>query len=232
MHCIAYETDNPEKPVGYITQDERDGKWNKKIMYYDIVGECRTMSNKDIKRAFNIAMTTWDIEIDIVFKPSWVDQVTPDITLDFKSSDLDKLFKDSSGVLAYAYYPAQGTVSGKIVFNDDYIWDFSGKGIKAGDALAKGWINGTSNPDNVIKTYSIIAVLIHELGHSLGLTHDVSGNKEGTDVMDAYYSGADRFELSERDLFRILLKYPARKYSSWNAYGRLKNAIKRSKLRL
>ena len=119
-----------------------------------------------------------------------------------------------------------------MVFNDDYLWDFLGKGIKASDALKKGLIVGTNNPDNIIKTYSLIAVLIHELGHMLGLTHDASGNNEGLDVMDAYYSGVDRLNLSERDMFRIKGKYGSRIYKFWSRYGDLKRALKKSILRL
>ena len=83
-----------------------------------------------------------------------------------------------------------------------------------------------------MKTYSLIAVLIHELGHSLGLRHDVSGNSDGIDVMDAFYSGINRIELSERDLYRIHLKYKAEIYENWGRYERLKNAIRKAKLRL
>lgn len=48
--------------------------------------------------------------------------------------------------------------------------------------------------------------------------------------MDAYYSGSDRFELSERDIFRIVSKYGNRIYSRWSHYGRLKKAIARGNL--
>lgn len=233
MRCNLH-TSTTHKVEFVETQDEWDGKWDKNVMYYEVIGECRTMSKKQVRKALNYAMTTWDIEIPIIFKPYWwgspVDK--PDITIDFKDKTNDKKFKDSPSVLAYAYFPAQGSVSGKVVFNNDYIWDYLGKGIKAGDALKKGWIEGTNSPDNIIRTYSLIAVKIHELGHSLGLRHDVTGNVDGVDVMDAYYSGEDRLELSVRDVYRIVSKYGNRIYSRWSHYGRLKKAIARSKKRL
>ncbi len=216
-------------------QTEWDGKWDKPVMYYEVIGTCRTMSNRQLRKALNYAMTTWDIEIPVTFKPVWFRgnrTQEPDITIDFKNRDTDQTFKDSGSVLAYAYFPAQGSYSGKVVFNDDYIWDFIGKGMKASEALKKGWITGTNNPDNIIRTYSIVAVLIHELGHSLGLRHDVSGNNDGTDVMDAIYSGKNRLELSTRDIYRIVKKYGNRIYSRWARYARLKKAMKRAKLRL
>ena len=211
-----------------------DGTSDKPVMYYEVIGTCRTMSKKQLRKALNYAMTTWDLEIPVTFKPYWygVTSTSPDITIDFKAKDSDQTFRDSGSVLAYAYFPAQGSYSGKIVFNDDYIWDNLGKGMKASEALKKGWITGTNNPDNIIRTYSVVAVLIHELGHSLGLRHDVSGNNDGTDVMDAIYSGKNRLELSTRDIYRIVKKYGNRIYSRWSHYARLKKAIKRAKLRL
>lgn len=216
-------------------QPEWEGKWNKPVMYYEVIGTCRTMTQKQIRKALNYAMTTWDLEIPITFKPVWFrgnNSSGTDITIDFKNKSNYETFRKSPTVLAEAYFPAQGSVSGKVIFNDDYIWDMLGLGINAGEALDKDWITGTNNRDNIIRTYSIIAVLIHELGHSLGLRHDVSGNNDGTDAMDAFYSGKSRLELSERDIYRIVSKYGNRIYSRWSHYARLKKAIRRSKLRL
>ncbi len=234
MKCTLHTSNSTNHPTEFIEdQTEWEGKWNKPVMYYEIIGTCRTMSRRQVQKALNYAMTTWDIEIPIIFKPYWrgapVDK--PDITIDFKGSNEDDHFKNHPSVLAYAYFPNQGNVSGKVVFNSDYIWDFQGKGIKAGNAFKKGWIDGTANPENTIRTYSIIAVLIHELGHSLGLRHDVTGNRDGIDVMDAFYSGKDRLELSVRDIYRIVSKYGNRIYSRWSHYARLKKAVRHAKLR-
>jgi len=210
--CNVYASNKNNNALEFIEdQPEWDGKWDKPIIYYKIIGECRTMTRREIRKALNYAMTTWDIEIPIIFKSAWWFLKTPDITIDFKGKNEDTVFRDKPSVLAYAYFPAQGSVSGQVVFNNDYLWDYLGR-------------------EN--RTYSIIAVLVHELGHSLGLRHDVTGNKSGIDVMDAYYSGEDRIELSERDISRIVAKYGARIYSRWNGYNRLKKAIARGKKRL
>lgn len=234
LNCVIH--DSKKHQIEFVeTQTEWAGKWDKPVMYYEVIGTCRTMSNRQLRKALNYAMTTWDIEIPVTFKPVWFRGnrgQRPDLTIDFKNRDADQLFKDSPSVLAYAYFPEQGSYSGKVVFNDDYIWDFLGKGMKASEALKKGWITGTNNPDNIVRTYSVVAVLIHELGHSLGLRHDVTGNSDGTDVMDAIYSGKNRLELSERDIYRIVKKYGNRIYSRWARYARLKRWLKRSKLRL
>ena len=67
--------------------------------------------------------------------------------------------------------------------------------------------------------------MAHELGHMLGLRHDVSGNKEGHDVMDAFYSG-DRYELSDRDIYRLRLKYVAEKFKRWGRYALFKKWLR------
>ncbi len=231
MKCIAYASTKKGKVVEFTVQDEWKGKWDKTQLMYDIVGSCRTMSDQDVKTTLNYATQTWEIETGIKCVSGW-GNVNADIRLDFKSSEQDELFKEKPSVLAYAYFPSQGSASGKIVFNNDYIWDALGKGILAKDALEKGWVKQITNPNAKLKTYSIVAVLIHELGHCFGLTHDVSGNADGTDVMDAFYSGIDRLELSPRDIERIKAKYGDRIYKSPTGYERLKNAIKLGKLRL
>jgi hypothetical protein len=215
-------------------QEEWAHKWPHKTMYYNVIGVCRTLSTKEVRKALNLAMTTWDLEIDITFKPAWYDKDVfgggaSNLTIDFKSSDEDDHFRERPSVLAYAYFPGQGSVSGKVIFNNDYIWTNNGKSIKGSKAMANGWIEN-ANPDSNLRTYNIINVLIHELGHSLGLRHDVTGNSDGADVMDAYY-GNDRKDLSERDIYRARLKYPARIFSRWSHYGRLKRWLKRAKLR-
>jgi hypothetical protein len=218
--------------VEHIEQGEWHGKWDNDILYYDLIQRCRTLSDSKVKKALNLAMTTWDIEIDITFKPAWFnpDANVPEITIDFADDTNDDYFKERPNVLAYAYFPSQGELSGKVVFNNEYIWSLDGESITAKEAFDKGWIDGFDNPNNLMKTYNIIHVLIHELGHTLGLRHDVSGNRDGVDVMDAFYSGA--LELSDRDIVRILLKYPRRIFSKWSHYARLKKALYRMKSRL
>jgi hypothetical protein len=230
--CIAY-ANNTNREFVETLQQEWAHKWPNKVMYYDIKDSCRTLSDKQVKKAFNLAMTTWDLEIDIKFKSLWGnrDGITKaNLKVEFKSSDEDDHFAAKPSVLAYAYFPGQGSVSGKVVFNDDYIWSMNGEPILAKDAIDKGWINPETPPGNMIRTYNIITVLIHELGHSLGLRHDVTGRSDGRDVMDAFYDGA--LDLSERDILRILLKYPRRVYSRSTHYGRLKKWLARKKARL
>ncbi len=212
-------------------QEEREGKWDKRIMYYNILNDCRTLTKKEVRKALNLSMTTWDIEIDIIFKPIWFNlwDSTPDIRVEFRNSVDDSLFKDRPGVLAYAFYPEQGSVSGLIVFNNDYIWSLNGKPISVKEAKKRGYkLKGDPPDESMLRTYNIIHTLIHELGHMLGLNHDA--HDDSKDVMDAFYNG--KHSLSDWDLYRILLKYNRRIFSRWSAYARLKRVITRMKARL
>ena len=139
------------------------------------------------------------------------------------------LFKERPSILAVAYMPGQGSFSGKVIFNNAYLWSLNGKPISVKEAKKRGYpVLGDPPDDQMLKTFNIIHVLIHELGHILGLRHDE--HHDSKDVMDAFYSG--KLELSLWDIYRILAKYPRRIFSRWNAYARLKKAFKRIKLRL
>jgi len=223
--CIAYATDSGREFIEE-TQEEWPHKWDKKIMYYQVVGVCRTLNNKTVRKALNYAMTTWDLEIDIKFKPYWYEPAfqTTNLTINFKNSDEDPFFKDRPTVLAYAYFPGQGSVSGKVVFNNNYIWSLNGKSISGKEAKAKGFIEFADDASR-IKTFNIITVLVHELGHSLGLKHDT--HKDSRDAMDAYYD--NMLGLSPWDIVRIRLKYPPRIFSRWSHYARLKKWLARKK---
>lgn len=101
-----------------------------------------------------------------------------------------------------------------------------GKPIKGRDAVAKGWVKD-AGADTNLKTFNIIHVLMHELGHSLGLRHDE--HNDSNDVMDAFYSG--KLGLSDWDIIRIRLKYPVRVFSNWSHYARLKKWLAARKVR-
>ena len=174
--CIIIRNDLNGKVEFVSEQTEWQHKWEKDILTYDIEHHetLKLISKKQLKRAVNLAMTTWDFEIPVKFKSAWDTQA--DIEIRFKTKDEDTYFKDKPSVLAYAYFPGQAEFSGKVVFNASYIWDLKGNGISGKDAIKKGLVEN-AYPTNILKTYNLYAVLIHELGHTLGLNHDVSGAK-------------------------------------------------------
>jgi len=199
MHCFLQQNGN------FQTSNEWPYKWEKTELTYSIKNS--TQDFDKLRLALNLAMTTWDIEIPIKLK------FVPDggdITLEF--SDDDPYFTQSPGVLAYAYFPGTARYSGRIVFNDLYLWSIDGKPISAAE-YTKRTGKQVQYQDATYKTWNIMHTLIHEIGHSLGLTHSESN----TDVMFPYYNGV--LDLSKNDISRIQAKYgkstPAQRLKNW-----------------
>ena len=195
----------------FETQQEWNGKWNKDTLTYAVVRDTEDIEGtKSESIAMALALTTYAVEIPIKFKRVKASE-NPDLRIEFKSKAEEPQFRDRPSTLAFAYFPAQGVVSGSVVFNDEYLWSLDGNSV---DNPA------TPNPKDRLRTYNIIHVLIHELGHSLGLRHDE--NNDTKDVMDPYYDGKV-LELSPNDIIRIRAKYGIRVFKNWSRYTRIKN---------
>ena len=221
--CIALALDSG---VEFEADEQKEwhDKWHRKTIYYAINynNECPLIPKKIMKRAVNIAMTTWNLEIPIKIKSLYRNKQKADIIISFKKSKDDQYFKERKGVLAYAYFPGTSK-SGEIVFNTDYIWATHSNGILGSEAVRLGLID-QAFPTNKLVTWNILQTLIHEIGHSFGLRHDSDNNSR--DVMDPYYDGKV-LDLSDRDLLRIRLKYGVRNWSSWTKYKILKKWLLR-----
>jgi hypothetical protein len=205
-----------EKMV-FSSQSEWGKKWEHDPVTYSIIRDSEDIpAQAEERRAMNLAMTTWDFEIPL--RLLWVSKINnPDITIEFKTKEEEPYFIDHPSVLAFAYFPGQGAVSGIIIFNEEYRWSLDGKNVK---------IVNPDGSESMVKTYNVITVMIHEIGHSLGLRHSESENH--ADVMDPFYAGM--LDLSDEDIFRIRSIYGIRQWN-WNLYARVKNWLRLRKRR-
>ena len=194
-------------------QVEYPHKWDKPIVTYAMIRGTEDLPEDSMEIvAMNLAMTTWDFEIPLTLQVVKKNE-NPDITLEFSDSDHDDYFRDSPSVLAYAYYP-KTSLAGVIKFNDDYLWSLDGQPVPAPyDTTGR----------TKFKTYNMIHTLIHEIGHSLGLTHSENTQYSNT-VMYPFYNG--QVDLDEYDIERIVAKYGSRQWSHPIHYDRMKNWLK------
>ena len=174
-------------------------KWKKRTVSYAVIS---TTTDPGIAKwetkLLGIALQTWKLHVsNLYFKKEQRNPEKADIKLTFEGPMKNKKFRERPSVLAYAYFPGQGEVSGDIVFNDGYIWTKDGKVISSAEYTKITGID-TFGTWQTYRTYNAMHVLIHEIGHGLGLRH----NTECKDcVMYPYYNGT--VTLAKNDIRRI-----------------------------
>ncbi len=140
-------------------------------------------------RAVTVALRVWQLRIN---KIRFRRERNPDVGVDFDVSFEPKDHFSSEGTLAHAWYPGNGTISGDVHIND--FW---------------GWV--THSELQTIGHPPLVPILIHEFGHSLGLTHDTV---ESDSIMyPSFNLSKKKNSLHERDIDRIQELYGARSIS-------------------
>ena len=131
--------------------DEWPHKWNQKEISYRLNNYTNDFSNTRWQdKAVTVALRTWQLRTQLKLRR----ERNPDAHVDFNVSFEDLAhFDGRKGVLAHAYFPGQGDISGDCHINDEWNWRATTK------------FQTLSKPP-------MVSILIHEFGHSLGLRHD------------------------------------------------------------
>lgn len=208
-------------------QPEWSHSWKKKKLTYCVIRGTEDIEERShLQLVTNMAMTMWDIEIDLDLHPvKLIDNPKPDIRIYWKTPKQEPYFKEKPATLAFAYYPGQGDHSGIIVFNESYYWNMTGKGVPAYKIDPRY----PSNSPVLIKGYNIVVVMGHEAGHMLGLTH--STRRLGKDLMDPIYNPKIKWP-SESDILRIITRYKREQYRRWAHVGFLRRWFRRRMARM
>lgn len=178
---------------GRITGSELDGKqpasiidewryrWPDGIVTYRLNNLSPDIENRKHQiRAVTVAFRAWQLRIkDIKFKRIRDPEAHVDMNISFESLEH---FDNRKGVLAHAYFPGQGEVSGDIHINDEWHWVAHGK-------------------DQTLSKPPLVPVLMHEIGHSLGLRHDTSDMDEI--MYPSFDFGKRKYRLGPNTIKRI-----------------------------
>lgn len=141
-------------------------------------------------RVVTVALRVWQWRLS---KLKFRRERNPDAHVDFNVlfEGLEH-FDGRKGVLAHAYYPGQGDISGDCHINDEWNW------------VANSGMQTLSKPP-------LVPILVHEFGHSLGLKHDTFDTS--SIMYPSFDLGKKKYKLGPKDIQRIQEKYTGRALS-------------------
>lgn len=172
--------------------DEWPHSWPKGELSYRLNSYSDDMKKEWQTKAVTVALRAWRWRLkDLSFRRERNPDAHVDINIEFE--DLDH-FDGKKGVLAHAYYPGQGDISGDCHINDDWAW------------VTGVHLSTMGKPP-------LVPILIHEFGHSIGLVHDPY-DKE--DIMfPSFDLGKKKNRIGTRSIERAQERYGKRNLAAW-----------------
>jgi len=174
-------------------QSEWPHSWPDGEVSYRLNNFSEDFSKKWQIRAVTVALRAWKWRI----KKIWFRRErNPDAHVDFNVEWKNLAhFDNMKGVLAHAYFPGQGDISGDCHINDE--WDY----------VPGSFLQDLAHPP-------LVPILIHEFGHSLGLRHDTLSGSQNTEMMyPSFNLGRKKWKLGPNTVARIQERYGARTIS-------------------
>lgn len=173
--------------------DEWPHSWPAGEISYRLSNRSADMENSWQVRAITVALRTWKLRINKIY---FRRERNPDAHVDFNVKFSGRNHFTSDNVLAHAWFPGQGDISGDVEINDDS-WE---------------WVPGVHMMD--LASPPLVPIMIHEFGHSLGLRHDTLTSSQHTEIMyPSFNFGRQKTGLGPNDVSRIQSRYGARNLS-------------------
>ncbi len=189
VFCSA-EADKPSESFKFTENiegvDEWPYSWPDGEISYRLNNHSLDFAEHHQLRAVTVALRAWQIRIS---KLKFRRERNKDVHVDFQIAfqPLDKF--RSKGILAHAWFPNQGDISGDVEINDDWNW------------VSGVHLNDLAHPP-------LVPILIHEFGHSLGLRHDITTTD--SILYPSFNLGRDKNNLHTNDVTRIQSRYGVR----------------------
>nr|CAD7261973.1 unnamed protein product [Timema shepardi] len=162
--------------------------WKKREITYFVANWSPKLGEEAVVDEIQRAFDSWSGYSRLTFRH--VRDNTADIIIAFGRSDHRDgyPFDGPGGILAHAFYPYEmGSFGGDIHFDDDEEWKI--------------------NPGELEDGVDFFTVAVHELGHSLGLSH----SPVSSSIMFPYYKGFQRnFQLDYDDILAMYQLYSAK----------------------
>ena len=150
---------------------------------YDLHTAALPLAESDVRSALQAVLAEWGAYAAITFTPTTLANASTSIDISFPSGDHGDgfPFAPSGAVLAHTFYPPPNpeTIAGDMHMNYDEAWSVNG-------------------------SLQLYPVMLHEMGHALGLGH----SDNPSDVMYPYYQAAQHLASGDIQALRTLYAAP------------------------